>query len=197
MISIIKKGIASLHSKGLRETLYWVYFGYLKVNRFFLFRKDLNDPFPEVLQRDGILIKKISLQELEELRRNYSNLPEEFYCDTYEGAKKCFVGFVNGNVTHIMWVFFERDRSRFFNLKEGEAEINYGATLPQFRGLNLYPLTMRSINKWLKENNYRWLYGAIHDKNINAIRAIGKCGFEKIGEINHISVWRPRWKGSP
>jgi len=196
MFSIIKKGIASLRSKGIQETLYWFYFGYLKVNKFFLFRRELNNYFPEVSRRDDILIKQVSLQELQEIRENYPKLSEEFFCDIYEGAKTCFVGFVNGKVAHIMWVFFAGDRSRFFNLKEREAEINYGATLSQFRGLNLYPLTVRSISKWLKENEYRWLYGAIHDKNINAIKAIGKCGFTKIGEIRHISVWRPKWKGS-
>jgi len=196
MFKTPKKGMATLCSKGIDETLYWFYFGYLKVNRFLLFRRELDNPFPEVSQRDDILIKQISVQELQKIRENHPKLSEEFFCDIYEGAKTCFVGFVDGKVAHIMWVFFAGDRSRFFNLEEKEAEINYAATLSQFRGLNLYPLTVRSISKWLKENEYRWLYGAIHDKNINAIKAIGKCGFEKIGKIRHISVWRPKWKGS-
>ncbi len=195
MFSIIKKGIATLRSKGIRETFYWFYFGYLKVNKFFLFRRELDNPFPEVLQRDDILIKQISLQQLKEIRQNYPKLPEEFFCDIFEGGKTCFVGFVDGKVAHIMWVFFHKDRSRFFNLKEKEAEINYGVTLPEFRGLNLYPLTVKSISNWLKENQYKWLYGAIHDKNVNAINAIAKCGFQKIGEIRHIGFWRPEWKG--
>ena len=169
MFKTPKKGMATLCSKGIDETLYWFYFGYLKVNRFLLFRRELDNPFPEVSQRDDILIKQISVQELQKIRENHPKLSEEFFCDIYEGAKTCFVGFVDGKVAHIMWVFFAGDRSRFFNLEEKEAEINYAATLSQFRGLNLYPLTVRSISKWLKENEYRWLYGAIHDKNINAI----------------------------
>jgi len=197
MFNTLKKGMASLRSKGVKETLYWVHFGYLKVNKFILYRRELDKSFPEVAQGEDILIKQVSLQDLQKIRENHLKLSEEFFCDIYEGAKTCFVGFVGGKVAHIMWVFFAGDRSRFFDLKEKEAEINYGATLPEFRGLNLYPLTVRSICKWLKQNEYRWLYGAIHDKNVNAIRAIGKCGFEKIGAIKHISVWRPKWKGNP
>jgi hypothetical protein len=196
MFSIIKKGISTLRSKGIKQTLYWFYFGYLKVNRFFLFRRELDDPFPEIPQRDDILIKQISLQQLKEIRRNYPKLPEEFFCDTFEGAKTCFVGFVGEKVAHIMWVFFANEGSRFFNLRDKEAEINYAVTLPEFRRLNLYPLTVKSICKWLKDSQNKWLYGAIHDKNINAIKAIGKCGFEKIGKITHIGIWRPKWKGT-
>jgi GNAT superfamily N-acetyltransferase len=195
MFSIIKKGITTLRSKGIKETFYWFYFGYLKVNKFFLFRREVDNPFPDVSQRDDILIKQISLQELREIRQNYPKLPEEFFCDIFEGAKTCFVGFVDGKVAHIMWIFFSEDRSRFFNLKEKEAEINYAVTLREFRGLNLYPLTVKSIINWLRENRYKWLYGAIHEKNINAINAIGKCGFEKIGEIKHFSLLRPKWEG--
>jgi RimJ/RimL family protein N-acetyltransferase len=196
MFSIIKKGIATLRSKGIKETLYWFYFGYLKVNRFFLFRRELNHPFSEVPHRDDILIKQISLEQLREIRQNYPKLPEEFFCDIFEGSKTCFVGFVGEKAAHIMWVFFANEGSRFFNLGEREAEINYGVTLPEFRGLHLYPLTVRSISHWLRENQYKWLYGAIHDKNVNAINAIRKCGFEKIGEIRHVSFWRPKWKGN-
>lgn len=194
MFSIIKKGIATLRSKGIKETFYWFYFGYLKVNKFSLFRRELDSPFPEVSQRDDILIKQISLQQLKEIRQNCPKLPEEFFCDIFEGARTCFVGFVDGKVAHIMWVFFANEGSRFFNLREKKAEINYAVTLPEFRGLNLYPLTVRSISHWLRENRYKWLYGAIHGKNVNAISAIRKCGFERIGEITHISLWRPKWK---
>ena len=72
MFSIIKKGIATFRSKGIKETFYWFYFGYLKVNKFFLFRRELDQPFPEVTQRDGIRIEQISLQQLKEIRQNSS-----------------------------------------------------------------------------------------------------------------------------
>jgi RimJ/RimL family protein N-acetyltransferase len=196
MFSIIKKGIATLRSKGIKETLYWFYFGYLKVNRFFLFRRELNHPFPEVPHRDDILIKQISLEQLREIRQSYPKLPEEFFCDIFERAKTCFVGFVDGKLAHIMWVFFPGDGSRFFKLKEKEAEINYIFTLPEFRGLSLYPLTVKVVSHWLRENGYKKLYVVSHDKNVNAIKAIEKCDFRKIGEITHISFWRPKWKGS-
>jgi GNAT superfamily N-acetyltransferase len=196
MFSIIKKGIATLRSKGIKETLYWFYFGYLKVNKFFLFRRELSNYFPEVAQRDDILIKQISLQELKEIRENNPKLSEEFFCDIYEGAKTCFVGFVGGKLAHVMWVFFPREGSRFFNLEEGEAEINYIVTLPEFRGLNLYPLTINVVSHWLRENHYKKLYVVSHQQNINAIRAIRKCNFEMIGEVTHFSFWRPKWKGS-
>lgn len=194
MFSIIKRGLTAIHSKGLKGTLYWFYFGYLKTNRFFLFRRAVSNPFQEIEHQSNILIKQMSIEELKELREIYSRLPEEFFCDTFEGSKTCFVGFVGEKVAHIMWVFFAQDKSRFFYLKEKEAEINYAVTLPGFRGMNLYPLAVKSVINLLRENRYKWLYGAIHEKNINAIKAIGKCGFEKIGEITNISFWRPKWK---
>jgi RimJ/RimL family protein N-acetyltransferase len=196
MLRIFKKFFVSLRTLGVRKTLFWIYFGYFKINRFFLFRRDVNDIFTEIQQGEHIVIKQVSLKELDTLRNTYTNLPEEFFCDIYEGAKTCFVGFVGGKMANIFWVFFGGDRSRFFNLKEKEAEINYAVTLPEFRGQNLYPLTVRSISKWLKENQYRYLYGAIHEENKSAIKAIGKCGFKKIGEIRHLSFYRPKWKGT-
>jgi len=194
MVRIFKKLLISLRTLGVRRTLFWICFGYLKVNRFILFRRRLDNPFPDVLRRDNVLVKQITLRKLKEVRKNNPKLPEEFSCDIFQGGKTCFMGSVDEKVAHIMWVFFPEDRSRFFNLKEGEAEINYAITLPEFRGLNLFPLTVKSINNWLRENQYKWLYGAIHDKNVNSIKAIEKCGFEKIGEIKHISFWRPKWK---
>ena len=196
MFSIIKKGIAALRSKGIKETFYWFYFGYLKVNKFFLFRRELDNPFPDVRQRGDILIKQISLQQLKEIRQNYPKLPEEFFCDIFKCSKTCFVGFVGEKVAHIMWVFFPGDGSRFFKLREKEAEINYIVTLPEFRGLNLYPLTVKAVSHWLRENDFVKVYVVSHEKNINAIKAIAKCGFQKIGEIKHIGFWRPKWKGS-
>ena len=196
MFSIIKKGITTLRSKGIKETFYWFYFGYLKVNKFFLFRRELDNPFPDVSQRDDILIKQISLQELREIRQNYPKLPEEFFCDIFEGSKTCFVGFVGEKVAHIMWVFSPGDGSRFFKLKEKEAEINYIVTLPEFRGLNLYPLTVKAVSHWLRENDFIKVYVVSHEQNINAVKAIAKCGFTKIGEVTHIGIWRPKWKGT-
>lgn len=196
MFSIIKKGITTLRSKGIKETLYRFYFGYLKANKFFLFRRELDNPFPEMLQRDDILIKQISLQQLKEIRQNCPKLPEEFFCDIFEGSKTCFVGFVGEKVAHIMWVFFPGDGSRFFKLREKEAEINYIVTLPEFRGLNLYPLTVKVVSDWLRKNYYKRLYVVSHVGNINALKSIAKCEFNKIGEITHISLWRPKWKGN-
>ena len=194
MFSNIKKGIVALRSKGIKETFYWFYFGYLKVNKFFLFRRELDHPFPEVPKRDDILIKQISLQQLKEIRQNCPKLPEEFFCDIFEGSKTCFVGFVGEKVAHITWVYFPGDGSRFFKLREKEAEINYIVTLPEFRGLNLYPLTVKVVSDWLINNHYKRLYVVSHGTNINALKSIAKCEFNKIGEITHFGFWRPKWK---
>jgi RimJ/RimL family protein N-acetyltransferase len=193
---VLKKLFVSLKTSGLRRTLFWVYFGYLKSNTFLIYARNINDPFPEIPHKNDISVKYITPEELRIIRKNNPKLPEEFYNGEFAGSKICFVGWVGEKIAHITWVFVNRDRSRFFTVSDNEAEINYIHTIQEFRGLNLYPLTVEAINRWLKERNFKQLYVASHETNISSIKAIKKCGFKRIGEIRHFSFWRPKWKGT-
>jgi ribosomal protein S18 acetylase RimI-like enzyme len=107
----------------------------------------------------------------------------EFYCDLFKGRDTCFVAFVDGQPAHIRWVYFQGQTSKYFNLKEKEAEFPYTITLPQFRGLKISLLTAMSACKWLKDNKYERIFFSVRSDNINAIKSVERQGFKKIGKV--------------
>lgn len=184
----MKKGIVALHSNGLKWAFKWLYLGYFKTNTFYLYKKELSEDMPEVPNYDNVAIKMIPIKVLKSIRKSRRDLPIEFYCDVFDGANTCFVAFVNEKPAHIRWVYFKEDYSRYFKLKEGEAEFAYAITLPEFRGLRISFLTAMASCQWLKSNKYNRVYVSIHANNINAIKSVKRQGFKKIAEIKRYGV---------
>jgi RimJ/RimL family protein N-acetyltransferase len=183
MFSIIKKGIATLRSKGIKQTFYWFYFGYFKTNTFYLLKRELSEEIPIVDNPQNIVVKNVPIEILKEIRESKEKMPMEFYCDLFDGAKTCFIGFVNGQPAHISWVYFQEQLSNFFKLSEKEAELNYSITLPEFRGLSLFRLVTANIFQWLKQNNYERMFASPHSDNIASIKSLKRSGFKKYGEV--------------
>jgi hypothetical protein len=189
MFWVFKKLLVSLNTHGLWKTLFWIYFSYLKVNRFLLYKKDLSEGIPKIENPNKVIIEKTSIQDLEHIRVSGRKLPMEFYCDVIEGANTCFIAFVHGAPAHIMWVYFGGDKSRFFKLGEKEAELCYAITLPEYKGLGIYPIMATSICNWLVENKYQKVFGSIHEENVAAIKSIERSGFKKIGEVKYYGIF--------
>jgi RimJ/RimL family protein N-acetyltransferase len=148
-----------------------------------LFKKELSEEIPAIPNSHNIIVKKIPITTLKQIRESHKGMPMEFYCDLFDGADTCFVAFIDEQPVHIRWVYYKDMYSKFFKLNEKEAEFTYTITLPQFRGLRISFLTAWSACQWLKDNKYERVFVSIHADNINAIKSLKRQGFIKFAEI--------------
>ncbi len=177
------KGLKSLRNKGIKQTIYWVYFGYFRTNVFYLLKRELSEEIPIINNPQNIVVKKVPIETLKKIRESKEKMPMEFYCDLFDGAKTCFIAFINGKPAHISWVYFQEQSSNFFKLGEKEAELIYSITLPEFRGMSIFRLVTANILQWLKQNSYERMFTALHSDNIASMKSLKHSGFKKFGEV--------------
>jgi len=185
---IVKKFSVSLKTFGIRRTLFWIYFGYLKINTFFLYKKDLREETLSLAVPSNVSIEKIPIDKLRLLRESERHLPIEFYYDLIDGVETCFIAYIDNQPAHIMWIYFKANPSRFFSLDDGEAEIGYMVTLPQFQRMGINPIVITNAFRWLKENGYGKIYISTHRDNVAAIKSIERSGFKRIGEVKYYGL---------
>lgn len=130
-------------------------------------------------------IVKGSLKELENVRSRSDAVPWELRCDLYDGVSDFFVyrDPEGGAFGHISWVYHKGDPNRTLRLADGECEIMFCLTLPEFRGLGLYPMALREIQQDLKRRGYRRCFICVEADNRASIRGIEKAGFAYAGRL--------------
>lgn len=130
-------------------------------------------------------IVKGSLNELEAVRAATEPVPWELRCDLYDGVSDFFVYRVpEKNIFgHISWVYHKGDPNRTLRLADGECEIMFCLTLPEFRGLGLYPNALREIQSDLKRRGYLRCFICVEEGNLASTRGIEKAGFVYAGRV--------------
>lgn len=190
----LKQVINSLKSRGFLGTLEWGFDGYLKVNNFILFFRDLSVPVKLSALRTDVEIKELSAEEMKSLRTKFKNLPFEFYCDESQGFKHCYVAFIGGHPAAIHWLVRPEETSRFLNLGEGDVELNYNVVLPQYRGQRLAEYLMAFIIDDAFKKNFKRIFGVVHVSNIPQYKPMLRLGFNPVECLTHFFVWRPKAK---
>ena len=105
----------------------------------------------------------------------------------FTAGKRCYTGTVKGELATYGWVTFDEEsigelRLRI-RLSPGEAYLWDCATLPEYRGLHLYPaLLWYMINDLRSEGLQRIWIGADAD-NLPSQKGIVLCGFQPIIDI--------------
>ena len=127
-------------------------------------------------------IVKLKADELSEYRAG-KNLPREFYCDQIHHVTTCYLTLHGDDVAHIYWVYFKGDSSRFLNLSNGVAELNYNTALPKFRGRGLMGKMVSYISHDLQKSGYKKVVGVIHELNPPAIKSVKRAGWRELGRI--------------
>ena len=124
--------------------------------------------------------------DLERARQESEHVPWEFRCDSYDGVEDFFVyqdpG--SGKIGHISWLYYKGDPNRTLRLADKECEIMFCLTLPEFRGLGLYPRALRAIQQYLKRKGYERCFICVNDDNVASIRGIEKAGFRPAGSVH-------------
>lgn len=183
--------LLNLHNEGLRETVERIWFRFGKVNRFLIFRKELDGPYQEIPMPPDILFKEVSHAQLARFRQGKKCLPSEFFRDKIRRTERSFCAFVSDEMAYIVWVS-TISSSGFVSLASDEAEVNYAYCLEPFRGRRLYTLSLLYLMRRLKAEGIHALWIVAHDHNVVGIKSIRRAGFYQMGEIKRWGVisWR-------
>src|SRR5262245_38350231 len=64
----------------------------------------------------GVEAREGTLEELRRFRENTPDLPAQFFCDLTHGARRFYLGFADGILGHISWVYGDGDHVRHMTL---------------------------------------------------------------------------------
>lgn len=140
-----------------------------------------NYPLSEDKNASKINIQKGSLSELENIRLSLKRCPWQFLCHIHDGVEDFFIAKDDNSILHISWIYGHNHHNRLLSLGSGEVEIKHSLTLPDSRGLGIYPRVISDIIMYLSANNTRRVFLCVHPQNNSSIRAVEKAGFKLAG----------------
>ena len=146
---------------------------------------------------DAGAIHKGGPADLDAGRAALERVPWELQCDVYDGVRDFFVHTDHGRIGHISWLYYRGDPNRILQLDDGECEVKFCLTFPEFRGKGLYPAALTAIQRYLRERGYRRCFICVKEDNLASIRGIEKAGFRRAGSTRvrkafGLQVSRPR-----
>jgi len=136
-----------------------------------------------------VIIKKGEIEELEEFCKRTGANAWEFNCHTFDGVKDFFIAKDADTIQCITWIYKSRDQNRFLMLGDQNALLQYGLTLPEYRGKGLYPSVQRAAVQYLREQGYRKVYVLVHSLNAESQSSQTKAGFCKVGEYRFRKIF--------
>jgi RimJ/RimL family protein N-acetyltransferase len=192
-IGSLRKVSAMAGAIGWKAALRWAWFGAMRNHDFEVFRARGNGvgaALPGFALTEGDAARVARLAQHPDFRVGEAHVAEYMRCG------RCLVGELDGVPVHLMWVFRHGDASRFFNLEPGDAELNYCYTPPRWRGRGVYREALRAAVRKLTGEGVKRVYVATHAQNLPARRAIAGAGFEPLGMLHHVGIFRrPKWSG--
>jgi GNAT superfamily N-acetyltransferase len=200
VVKTIKKKLRqfkiSVEQQGFRTTLYWAAFGFLRVNRFIIFARDLSTSDREIswTSPPEVTVEMWAADTVCAWRKGRDGLSPEFFQDEIDGVDTCAVAMVNGQVAGIAWIYRFNNHSRLFQLREREAEVNSVFVLPEYRGRGLHKAMGFFICNYLWIKGYKMVYSAVHEGNEPSLRATRGYDLCEIGEIVHFLLYRPKFR---
>ncbi len=107
--------------------------------------------------------------------------------ERFTRQRRCYGAWVDGALVTYGWVTFDEERigelGLWVRLSPGEAYIWDCATLPAYRGQNLYPALLAYISKELRREGFqRILIGADTD-NLLSQKGMARAGFQQVADI--------------
>ena len=126
-------------------------------------------------------IAKGHLADLVAERKRRRDVPWELKCDQYDGVTDFFVHRCSQGIGHISWVYFEHHPNRILRLRDGECEVKFCLTFPEFRGRGLYPSALKAIQQHVGALGYERCFVCVAHDNLRSIRGIEKAGFHYVG----------------
>lgn len=132
---------------------------------------------------DKVIIKKGEIEELEDFCKGTGQNAWEFNCNKFDGVKDFFIARDADTIQSVTWIYKRSDRNRFVILGNKDALLQYGLTLPEFRGKGLYPAVQKAAVQYLREQGYQKILVLVDSHNKASQNSQTKAGFCKIGEV--------------
>ena len=134
------------------------------------------------------VITKGELGELRSIRDNTEAPLWEFCCDVYDQVNDFFIAKNNNTISHISWIYYNKNPNRLIRLDSDEAEIKYCLTLSSYRGRGLYPAALTKMQGYLQKNGYKRVFICVKEGNIPSIKGIEKANFKFIAKFHLLKV---------
>ncbi len=182
----------SLSQQGLRTTLFWAAFGYLKPNRFTILARDLTGDKATWRPRRSVRCEVWDAKDMRAWRQQHPGLPTEFYQDEIDDVDSCAVALVDGALAGLIWIYRSDAASRLFRFDALEAELNQGYILPAYRGMGLFKDILTYACCWLQRQDYQTVYAGVHAANTPSLRAFLGAEFRPRGNAWHFLMFRPK-----
>jgi RimJ/RimL family protein N-acetyltransferase len=98
-------------------------------------------------------------------------------------VRRPYLGFCDGEIGHVSWLFTPRDRSRLIVLRPEEVELDGAFTLPAARGRGLLTMVECAILLDARREGYARAYTHVAVDNVASIRGVKKTGFREVGVV--------------
>jgi hypothetical protein len=138
------------------------------------------------MARPGVEAREGTLEELVRFRTDTPALPTQFYGDQIHGVRRFYLGFVDGHIGHISWVFTSVDRPQQMRLGPGDIMLDGAYTRPECRGCGLLSAVERVILDDAKREGKQHAYTHVSSDNVASLRGVMKTGFRPVGVLD----WR-------
>lgn len=152
---------------------------------------------PAIYKLNLVVYDKLNSSNISYMRQiaKTSELTQREIEDRFRNGDICFlVTDENGILAHFIWVCFKKRYIEYVDhllkLKEDEASVYNGYTFEEYRGFSIYPWVLVNIQKFLKTKGIQNVYADININNSASIKGVKKAGFELIGDIKFVSVFR-------
>jgi len=148
-----------------------------------LSEKSLPGPMPRVevrfqrfdLEAAPLLAKAMGLDSDEEVLRRFDE------------GKQCYTGIIDGVIATYGWVTYDKELigelRLHIQLSQGEAYIWDCATLPEYRGLRLYPALLWYIIEVLRSQGLKRIWIGADSDNLPSQVGMRLCGFHPIADF--------------
>jgi hypothetical protein len=187
----LRESINSQYGTGKSSFIKFFYFSMFRINKFIVFYQDCQHINNN--KNDELNIARQNYDTLNNFRKS-QQLPREFYCDQSYGITDFFLGFWNGKLAYIQWVFHSGTKSRFLRIGDGCAEINYMLTLPEFRKNKICSQVLERSIQTLANDGIKKVFCVIHSKNLASIKSVQRAGMTEYKRLKAIGPFNSRIK---
>ncbi len=170
-------------------------FRFFHVHEFPVYRLRLTDGLPEAQIPPDIDVHEATREELEQLRRDRTDLPEYFYRDRNDASVgRCWVGVHEGQLGFIMWISCGERSSDMVEIGKADAELGYIYCMKSLRGRRLTTHAVLLACHKMHAEGLRTVLAVPNARNIPIIKSFLACGFTKVGSIRRYFglITRPR-----
>lgn len=187
----LRQTVHARYGGGVRGYAEFFYISLLRTNTFITFVADSRGDSVYLPDPNSLSFTRNDHKRLNEFRRS-RNLPKEFHCDQTHDARDFILGFWEGEVAYIHWIFHQNARTRFLNLGNDCAEVGYMVTLPEFRGKKICSNALTHTVQALSSEGVRSIFCVVHDRNIASIKAVKRAGFRESGRSRTLGPFNKR-----